>query len=750
MDRRYKGLIIAGIFLLGVVVFSKVQQRGGITYATAVGTVRTGKSLNVRKGPGTNYACLKKGSTTVRLKNEEQVTILAQNKKWYKIRLKKQSQKLVGYVPMKNLAVMSGDMNSEVYGTAYPSAVLVRSRAVRSGSLMRVDGAAVRLSKNKKVRILSESTMYGVKYYKVSFTYNGDKTEGYVPADSIKADYQSAMPGVISTSRQVTLKKKAGSTEIVKADGTSIIMKNGTEVLMLSEKIVSGVKYICVDVTYNKEVYRGYVTANLVRFKTVQVEDVVNGEQENLFVEKTTPAPAKTPEPENTAAPSYNSTDNSTGSTTVLNDKEFKQEMIKQGFPSSYITALQALHEKYPKWSFKAYQTGIDWSTAVDNEGRVGLNLISNSKSGDWKSQEEGAYNASTGTYIPFDGSTWVTASEKAVRYYMDPRNFLNESGIFQFESLEYQKGAQNQSGVENVLKNTPMYKASYEYVDDTGKSVTTTYSKTFMDAAALSSVSPYHLASRVKQEVVTGSTSMSSSVSGTVKGYEGIYNFYNIGANNSTKAGGAVANGLAWANKDTTYLRPWNTQYKAIVGGAQYLGSNYINIGQNTLYLQKFNVTANNTYNHQYMSNIEAPWSEALKTAEAYGTDKADMSLVFSIPVYSGMPSVVCPMPSGETQQTVQTVSTNNYLKSLSVKGYSFQSPFKSGDDGHEAYSLKLNKRVSSIRINASPVSSAAKVSGSGKKKLAPKVKSKTYVVKVKAESGDVRKYKIKVKRKK
>ena len=144
---------------------------------------------------------------------------------------------------------------------------------------------------------------------------------------------------------------------------------------MLSEKIVSGVKYICVDVTYNKEVYRGYVTANLVRFKTVQVEDVVNGEQENLFVEKTTPAPAKTPEPENTAAPSYNSTDNSTGSTTVLNDKEFKQEMIKQGFPSSYITALQALHEKYPKWSFKAYQTGIDWSTAVDNEGRVGLNL---------------------------------------------------------------------------------------------------------------------------------------------------------------------------------------------------------------------------------------------------------------------------------------------------------------------------------------------------------------------------------------
>ena len=71
-------------------------------------------------------------------------------------------------------------------------------------------------------------------------------------------------------------------------------MKNGTEVLMLSEKIVSGVKYICVDMTYNKKTYRGYVTANLVRFLTIQREDVVNGEQENLFVEKTTPAPTAT------------------------------------------------------------------------------------------------------------------------------------------------------------------------------------------------------------------------------------------------------------------------------------------------------------------------------------------------------------------------------------------------------------------------------------------------------------------------
>ena len=140
------------------------------------------------------------------------------------------------------------------------------------------------------------------------------------------------------------------------------------------------------------------------------------------------------------------------------------------------------------------------------------------------------------------------------------------------------------------------------------------------MTAAKKSKVSPYHLASRVKQEVVINANKMSSSVSGTVSGYKGIYNFYNIGANNSVVAGGAVANGLKWAKTGKTYLRPWNNRYKSLVGGAQYIGKNYINMGQNTLYLEKFNVTAKNRYNHQYMGNIEAPNNEATKTVAAYG----------------------------------------------------------------------------------------------------------------------------------
>ncbi len=140
--------------------------------------------------------------------------------------------------------------------------------------------------------------------------------------------------------------------------------------------------------------------------------------------------------------------------------------------------------------------------------------------------------------------------------------------------------------------------------------------------------------------------TTMSDSVSGTRSGYTGIYNFYNIGATNTT-SGSAVNNGLKWASTGTSYLRPWNSRYRSIVGGAIYIGEKYINVGQNTSYLQKFNVTEKNRYNHQYMSNIEAPNSEATKTASAYSATLNEMTLVFSIPVYTNMPEEVSPIPT-------------------------------------------------------------------------------------------------------
>lgn len=734
MKRGINGWSLAGVLLLSFVIIIGITQYGHTTYATAVGNVKVSGYLNVRKGPGKKYGFVKSGGSKVTLSNDAQVTILAKNKKWYKIRFKYNSKIVKGYVYQKYIRVLNGDVCTQVNGVVSPSAVLVRAQAVKSGSILKDEnGTAVKLSRKTRVCVQSESVVNGVKWYKVSFARDHKKLSGYVQSKSVVIDYTSAIPGIVSTSGQAVLKKNAGKTTPVRIGKNAITLKDGTQVLMLSETTVSGVKYVKVDVEINQVTYRGFITSNLLRFQQVKLEAVVTPSPTPR------PEPSEEPEPTPTATPKEEKEPEKKEDKTTATNAEFKKQLVAEGFPSSYITELMKLHEKYPKWEFKAMNTGLDWSTVIANESVVGLNLISNSKSVDWKSTKEGAYDWKTDTFIPFDGSTWVTASEKAVRYYMDPRNFLDENAIFQFESLEYHSDIQNQLGVENVLKNTPMYQASYTYQDDTGATQTKTYSQTFMEAAQSSGVSPYHLASRVKQEVVTGATTMSDSVSGTVPGHEGIYNFYNIGAYHSTEAGGAIANGLTWAGKDTTYLRPWNNIYRAIVGGAQYIGSNYINVGQNTLYLQKFNVTSNNTYDHQYMANIEAPNSEGLKTASAYGADKADMNLVFSIPVYTGMPSAVSPVPSGGS-------NPNNYLKSLKVEGRKFTNPFKAGDDGSTVYKLTLPKSVTSINIIARKASSTATVTGDGIKKVK---KSKTLTVKVKAQSGAVRKYKIKVTKK-
>ena len=64
----------------------------------------------------------------------------------------------------------------------------------------------------------------------------------------------------------------------------------------------------------------------------------------------------------------------------------------------------------------------------------------------------------------------------------------------------------------------------------------------------------------------------------------------------------GAIINGLKYARDGngaseatkTKYLIPWNTKERAITGGAIFIGSSYINIGQDTIYLQKFHVVDN------------------------------------------------------------------------------------------------------------------------------------------------------------
>ena len=71
------------------------------------------------------------------------------------------------------------------------------------------------------------------------------------------------------------------------------------------------------------------------------------------------------------------------------------------------------------------------------------------------------------------------------------------------------------------------------------------------------------------------------------------------------------------------------------------FVRSDYIDIGQNTLYLQKFDVVSQDgeLYWHQYMQNLFAPESEASNMMTIYeASNTVDANLNFIIPLYENM----------------------------------------------------------------------------------------------------------------
>lgn len=412
-------------------------------------------------------------------------------------------------------------------------------------------------------------------------------------------------------------------------------------------------------------------------------------------------------------------------------DADFESYMTKQGFPESYKPYLRKLHEQHPKWIFTAQKLGVDWNTALKEECVVGRNLVHSSALASWKSMEKGAYDFNGGYWYGLDGS-WVAASKEIIMYYMDPRNFLNDTYIFMFENQSYDPSYQTESGVKTILADTFM-SGSYTCPDTKKKY---TYSQTFMDAAKKSGVSPYHLASRCRNEQGVNGAPQSL---GTVKGYENYFNFFDIQAY-ATSTMTAAEMGCKYAKTtNPTYLLPWTNQYKSIVGGSIFLGTGYITKGQDTLYLQKFDMVdgGNGLYYHQYMTCVFGQANEAISLKNAYSQDILNSAMEFKIPVYNNMPDKLCPKPTSSGDN-------NNYLKSLSVSGTSISPKF---DKFTASYTAKVNAEVPSVTVNANPLGKSAKVSGNGKVSL--KTGENTVKVTCTAASGVKRTYTIKITRK-
>ena len=518
-------------------------------------------------------------------------------------------------------------------------------------------------------------------------------------------------------------------------------------------------------------------------------------------------------------------------------DSTFENYLNSQGFPESYKVSLRTLHTEHPTWVFQAQKTGLNWSDVMAAEGAVGTNLVSKSSISSWKSTEYGAYDWNTGIWTGFDGSSWVAASKDIVAYYMDPRNFLNDTYVFQFLHHAYDSNAQTREGLTSLITGTflektpesttaatqsvqettgsgnspvvnnsgstgtsgslqqgesygpgmstgtsggtssgsssgstgsqgvslegpgstvsstisqrkvittalpeveygPGMDASSITDDNTGASNTSpvptgqTYVDIIMKAAAQTGVNPYVLGAMILQEQGTGK---SGSISGKTAGYEGYYNFFNVGAFASGSMS-AITRGLWYASQSGSYGRPWNSIEKSIIGGATYYSENFLKNGQDTFYLKKFNVQGSNLYKHQYMTNVEGAAGEGAKLARAYTDAMKKQALVFKIPVFNNMPETACAKP------TVNG-SPNNKLSGITIDGYSLTPTFSKDT---EKYDLVVDSSVSSVNIRATAIDSKATVSGAGTISLG----SGTTIVKivVKAENGDTRTYQVSI----
>lgn len=352
----------------------------------------------------------------------------------------------------------------------------------------------------------------------------------------------------------------------------------------------------------------------------------------------------------------------------------YEQSLKNKGFSGSYISSLVALHNKYPKWEFEPFKTDLNWNDAVAGErsyhSKQVIQMSSSLNNGYYCSCEK-CY--SNGNYVIQEGKSFVSASDKAVRYYLDPRNWLDETTILQFESTAYNEN-QTIEGIESIISSTWMKDSYITYKDSKGKTQTyknekgnkVKYSTAIMEAAKNSSLSAYYLASKIVQEV-GGAKNTAGGASGTYKGYEGIYNYYNIGA--YTGAG----DGLKWAStKNGSYNRPWTNPYLSIYNGASYIAKSFSQY-QFTGYLQKFNVNKNSSslYNHEYMSNIDGAVAESKIKYRAYSNaDILKSSKVFYIPIFNNMPSKPCSAPKAVTLDSSSTTQPETTTVSTKVSG--------------------------------------------------------------------------------
>lgn len=368
----------------------------------------------------------------------------------------------------------------------------------------------------------------------------------------------------------------------------------------------------------------------------------------------------------------------------------FYFSLLEKGFPHDYAKELTELHLLHPAWSFEPLlisqtNSAYTWDYVIEQETKEPQTNLTHAD------PTYQAYHHPRNSDLYDSG--YYQASVETVEYFMDPRNFLNETDIFQFFDLSFHTDSQIPE-VESVLKGTFMESQALENG--------LTYAEYFMQVGEELGINPVYLATKVRQEqgvdgnspIISGScgnrllyyyenktqtNENGKQVLAPASGYteeqllalNGYYNIFNVKASGNGlfliyyNAMNRAIEGTPEKADDWGGNSAWDTCWKSIWGGSYLLKKNYIDRYQSTLYLQKFNVdgrAADRNFWGQYMQNISGAMTESRTLYAAFASVGAlDSACTFLIPVYDKMPAKPCADPADGTC-TILAQATNRY----------------------------------------------------------------------------------------
>lgn len=366
---------------------------------------------------------------------------------------------------------------------------------------------------------------------------------------------------------------------------------------------------------------------------------------------------------------------------------EKKSSTCWEFFPADYIEPLKRLALIYPAWTFEAVHIETPWPEVLAAElNPENKNLVQYDRG---EFFEDYAWMVKH-TERSYDGKNWYAANEKAVAYFLDPRNFLNLRDIFQFTDLTSPVASSHEAGVRAIFGNnedlaelTPLLLQAAEEAgimpeaaavrmkaEISSKTGITLATRGLLDPDCppleTGSPSPSLLSfeeqkallerlaaekgeANLSEELKTALQKARTGVRPFAEPKHRYYNFFNIGAYpDPSNVNGAAVNAARFAagyftedrpEKQARLLLPWTDPLTALKGGALFLKTEYYANGQNTPYFQKFDVFSG-TFSHQYMQAVFGAREEGRRLYKVWaGTSQLSEPYHFRIPVYKGMP---------------------------------------------------------------------------------------------------------------